>query len=287
MRAPLLVVLFLATAASADEVVLTNGGKLVGKTRKDGDVIVVSTPRGEARLQAVEVKSITPGRTVWDDYADQMKSAGAKDAKSQLALGDWCRDHGLAPEARKHWSRAIEIDPDHAEARSRLGFLRYDDRWLTGDEYRRARGFVKRGDEWMPEEEARRRDAEKLRKDVLARHEKTIRDAIAKMQSMKRKTRLEGRLALQEYADRLGDLRLASFASEVGDFYNAQWKAIRKALVLVEVRATNATLKRPIPTITTSLGASSTPVTIQLPELSVVSVKTTALVPAEIELDDE
>jgi hypothetical protein len=48
-----------------------------------------------------------------------------------------------------------------------------------------------------------------------------------------------------------------------------------------------ATLKRPIPTITTSLGAFSTPVTIQLPELSVVSIKTTALIPADIELDED
>jgi len=233
------------------------------------------------------VKSITPGPTVWDDYAERAKKCDAKDAKAQLELGDWCRDQSLAAEAAKHWRQAIAIDPDQAEARKRLGFIRYDERWLTLDEYRKARGFVKVGDEWIPEEESRRRDAARRDRDALAKHAKTIRDAIVKMQSMKRKTRLAGKLALQEYAESIGDLALGSFASQVADYYNAQWKAIRESLVVVEVRATSATLKRPIPTLTTSLGAFTTPVTIQLPELSVVSVKTTALVPADIELDDE
>ena len=66
--------------------------------------------------------SITPGRTVWDDYADQVKAADAKDPTALVALGDWCRDHGLGVQAKKHWTAAIAIDTDHADARKRLGF---------------------------------------------------------------------------------------------------------------------------------------------------------------------
>jgi len=276
-----------ASLASADEVLLKDGGKLVGKASRVGDDVVVTTPHGETHVKFESVQSITPGRTVWDDYAEKLKETDAKSAASLVALGDWCKDHGLAAESKTHWKAALVVDPDHADARNRLGFVRYEDKWLTLEDYYKARGFLKVGGEWISEEEARRRDAVKMEREAVRKHEKTIRDAVTKMSSMKRKTRAEGKLALQTYAESIEDLKLASFASEVEAFYDASWKQIREALVQVEVRATMATLKRPIPTITTSLGASSTPVTIQLPELSVVSVKTTAIVPAEIELDED
>jgi hypothetical protein len=282
-----LAVLALAAVASADEVLLNDGGKLVGKAKRVGDEVVVTTPTGESRVKADTVKSITPGRTVWDDYDDKLKAVDAKDAAALVALGDWCKEQGLLGQARTHWKKAIEIDADQKDARQRLGFVRYEDRWLTMDEYYKARGFVKVGEEWIPEEEARRLDAAKRDREALEKHVKTIRSSVMKMSSMKKKTRAAGKLELQKYAESIGDLKLADFASDVESFYNASWRSVRETLVLVEVRATNATLKRPIPTITTSLGANSTPVTIQLPELSVVSVKTTALVPADIELDED
>jgi hypothetical protein len=54
----------------------------------------------------------------------------------------------------------------------------------------------------------------------------------------------------------------------------------QQARVTMEVRAQMASLKRPIPTLTTSLGAGSSPVTIQLPEVALVSIGTTVTVPA-------
>ena len=277
----------LASAASADEVLLRTGGKLVGKAEKSGDEVIVKSPNGEIRVKAAEVESITAGRTVWDDYADKLKSTDEKDAAAQVKLGDWCKEQSLFREARRHWTRAIEVDPDQADARKRLGFLRYEDRWLTEDAYYRARGFVREGGEWITSEESRRRAAARLEREAIAKHQKTVREAVTKMGSMKRKRRAEGKVELQRYAESIGDVRLASFASEVEDYYNAAWRDIRADLVKLEIRATLATLKRPIPTLTTSLGAFTTPVTIQLPELSVVSVKTTVLVPADIELDED
>lgn len=273
--------------ALADEILLESGGKLVGKARREGADVIVTMPSGEARLKASEVRSITPGRTVFDDLADKLGDLDAKDAAAHVALGDWCRGKGLSGDARKLWRKAVEIDPDHDEARARLGYIRYEDRWLTPDEYRKARGFVKVGDEWVSGDEARRRDAERLERAAFDRHVKRVRSGMMKLASMKRKTRAQGKLELQKYAEEIGDTRLADFAVEAAQYANAYWTEVKRALVQVEVRATMATLKRPIPTLSTSLGGFTTPVTIQLPELSVVSVKTTALVPAEIELDED
>ena len=75
---------------------------------------------------------------------------------------------------------------------------------------------------------------------------------------------------------------LEKFAGEVKAYFDQYWQIVKKQneMALTEVRATISRLKRPIPTFTTSLGAGSTPVTLQLPELTVWSVKTTVPVPA-------
>ena len=144
MRRALLtaVVLASASAAAADEVLLENGGKLVGRATRAGDDVIVKTPTGEFRVPATQVKSITPGRTVWDEYDEKLKAADEKDAKAQLELGDWCKGKGLTTEGRRHWKKAIEIDPDQADARARLGYIRYEDRWLTSDECSFSTGAV-------------------------------------------------------------------------------------------------------------------------------------------------
>jgi hypothetical protein len=279
--------------ARADEVLLTNGNTLEGKARREGDDVVLTTRHGEHRLKAADVVRITPGPTQGDRYQERLRALdpGSGDPVPDLvALADWCQAEGLRAEARLHWRAVLAQDPDHGTARARLGYVRYQGRWLTEPEYYAERGFVRRGGQWVSREEARREDAERIAAAARAEHERTVRLSLGKLASMKRRTRLEGRVALQQYAERIGDPRLAAFATEVAEYYNAAWAHVRtqlEARVLTEVRATQTTLKRPVPTLTTSLGAGSAPVTIQLPELRVVRVQTTVLLPAQIELDEE
>ena len=280
----------LAVAAHADTVTLTNGRTLEGEVKRDGDRVVVKTPYGEMQLEASEVKSIVEGRTVFDAYLERRKETDAESADSQAELAEWCQEKGLRAEARRHFQAALEIDTDHEKARAALGYSKRDGAWLTEDDVKAAEGLVKVDGKWIPREEARRRestvDAAKQRKAVQA-HVRKIRQCVALMGSHKRKTRAKGRVELQEYAESINDLDLAAWASRIADHYNTQWRIYKTSLAKTEIRATSATLKRPIPTFETSLGANTTPVTLQLPELSVVQVKTTAMIPAEeVELDD-
>jgi hypothetical protein len=291
---PLLLVLAAAPAA-ADEVRLTNGNTIEGHARKVGDEVVVETPAGELRLRAAEVREIVPGKTRHDRYLEKRaaleKGAKKDDPDAHVALGDWCREQDLDGQARRHWRRAVELDEDHRGAHGRLGHVRHEGKWLTEAEYHEARGFVKVDGEWVHRDVVARREAQREREKAHRAHQKKVQQCVLRMQSMKRKKRLAAKVELQEYAEEIGDLRLASFASDVADHYNAQWRVIRNQLsrgtALTEVRATQATLKRPIPVFTTSLGANSTPVRIQLPELAITSIRTTALVPLDIELDED
>ncbi|MCE9634857.1 MAG: hypothetical protein K8T90_04055 [Planctomycetes bacterium] len=295
LRTPLLLVPLLwvgaAASAHADDVLLANGNKLEGKARRDGEFVVIETATGTMRLDAKDVKSITVAPTKEDVYREQLAKAAPKDAAGHVAMADWARDHGMPTFETKHLKAAIDSDPDHAAARARLGFIRYEDRWVTDEEYHLARGFVRVGGAWVSKDEILRRESERRAKEMAAAHVKRIQACIAKMSSPKRKVRMEGRVALQEYAETLGDPSLAQFATQVATYYNESWRAVKAesegGTATVDVRATMTQLKRPIPTIETSLGGFSTPVRIQLPEMSVVSIRTTVRVPISIELDDD
>ncbi|NIP87408.1 MAG: hypothetical protein GTO03_18390 [Planctomycetales bacterium] len=57
----------------------------------------------------------------------------------QLALANWCRRQGLPDHERAHLTRVLTIDPDHIQARSRLGFVRAGDEWLSAEDVSLAR----------------------------------------------------------------------------------------------------------------------------------------------------
>lgn len=58
-------------------------------------------------------------------------------ADGQLGLANWCRDHGLRERERAHLATVVELAPDHAEARRRLGFRRVGLDWIGADEFQR------------------------------------------------------------------------------------------------------------------------------------------------------
>jgi hypothetical protein len=280
--------LLLSAVAFADTVTLTNGRKLEGKARRAGDRVIIKTPGGELILEASEVRGIEKGRTVADDYLDKSKAVAKDDADAQANLAAWCNEKGLRKEARAHWRAVLVLDADHAEAREALGYRQQDGVWMTADEVKEAAGFVKIGGKWVERTQARRSKRDREQKKAVKEHAKTIRGHVRLMASHKRKTRLKGKVGLQQYAESIGDLRLAAWAGDVAGYYNRAWTVRKTSLMKTEMRVTHAKLKRPIKTFRTSLGGFSTPVTLQLPELSIVSIKTTVMIPAtEIELDQD
>lgn len=81
------------------------------------------------------------------------RSDSAKTAKDRVALGLWCREKGLLPEAAAQWREAVRLDPDCAAAREALGDRKVDGRWVPSDEAMAAKGLVKHDGRWiLPEE---------------------------------------------------------------------------------------------------------------------------------------
>jgi hypothetical protein len=56
-----------------------------------------------------------------------------------LELADWCAAEKLTEQERAHLMRVIDLNPDHAAARRRLGFVRQGDDWVSRQEIARER----------------------------------------------------------------------------------------------------------------------------------------------------
>jgi len=66
-----------------------------------------------------------------DEEFDRRYAAAKKDAKKLWSLVLWCEDTDREKSARKALRALIRLEPNHAEARKRLGHIRYDKRWFT------------------------------------------------------------------------------------------------------------------------------------------------------------
>lgn len=51
-----------------------------------------------------------------------------------MSLANWCRDHKLAMQERAHLWRILDLNPEHAVARDRLGYRQVAGVWMTTDE---------------------------------------------------------------------------------------------------------------------------------------------------------
>jgi len=80
--------------------------------------------------------------------------AGTPTPAGELALARWCRDKGLDAEARFHWLRLLQFQPQHQEALKSVGMRWHQGRLLThdqireGKEHQRAEAEQRRESRW-------------------------------------------------------------------------------------------------------------------------------------------
>lgn len=153
MRA-LLLSLALASAALADEVVLKNGSTFSGIVREQGDKVIVEMDYGTMTFKKVDVRTIQRGEDVLTQFQD--KSRAAFDVKSLMELAAWAKDKGLTGRASEIYRKVLVMDPNNIEARTALGYEKFNGQWLAGDDLMTARGFVKVQGRWVTKETADR-----------------------------------------------------------------------------------------------------------------------------------
>ena len=145
-RAALALAAFAAIAAgpaAADSFVLRDGRVVEGqvlRTFRDGgedrppDRWEVRTAAGVRVVLASEVREHRPRKDgdapwPWEDFEQRFAFVDAADAEDNFLLGAWAREQGLEAEAVRAFRRAIAADPEHARARTALGYQKVDGRW--------------------------------------------------------------------------------------------------------------------------------------------------------------
>jgi acyl-CoA synthetase (AMP-forming)/AMP-acid ligase II len=173
--------------------------------------------------------------------------------------------------------------------------MKVDGKWRLEEDVMKERGLVRSGGGWVtPGEAARiaagepspREKARRERKALDRRLRKSLNAALRRVADPDPRTREKGEADLVSWAQDAGDPEFEARAHEVRAYYDRLFEEVERARALLTVRAQLVTLKRPIPTFRTSLGAASSPVTLQLPELSVVSINTTVVVPLQVDEED-
>ncbi|MEK7866445.1 MAG: hypothetical protein AAB434_07150 [Planctomycetota bacterium] len=290
MRFACLVVLGLALPLSADTVWLTSGGKFEGKVTEDSSGVHVQLHHGTITFKKEQVARIEPGPCVWDIYAEKAAKVAADDAAGHLDLAAWCKQNDLDEFVKKEYEATIAADPDNEVARKALGFIRHEGNWMTQLDAWKAMGWVERKKEWMPPKKARYLD---VRDERLARQKKQ-QEAVDKgldlIWKANERDRAKGKELLIAAGKEHGIRGLDDLAARLASYYEDAWREyiIDSADVTMEVRATQAKLKRlRLFDITPDARADdpSVPDTyIQLPEVEIMRVQTTVIVPVRIGL---
>ncbi|MDQ7778145.1 MAG: hypothetical protein RDV41_00345 [Planctomycetota bacterium] len=283
------VFLVVASAIQADIIHLESGGKVEGVLVDKGTHYEVQTTTGTCTLQKDQVLLVEVKESVIEKYNKAAVEVKADDAEGHFALAMLCKEGKWNGKMRDELQKVIAINPDHEQARKELGYEMYEGKWLPRDEVMKARGYQLFEGKWVSPDFMRKIDDWKKAVRTVKSHEDKLNKALVKMSAANEALREK---ALKEFvvaAQAAGVTNADEVGGQFKEYYDDSWRVIaevEKNRALTEIRATDARLIN-INGITTFVGVGGgVPVTrrIELPQMNLVSIKTTALVPAQVQI---
>ncbi|MDJ0520515.1 MAG: tetratricopeptide repeat protein [Planctomycetota bacterium] len=310
LPAVLTALLLAAPAGLADTLELTDGRTVEGllipdKCPKLGQGFHVVSRFGPTFVPASKIKARHASKPVDVQIREYLAKLGPKDVQGRLRLARWLKELGRTEEARELAQQILEWKPESPDAHALLGHVRYKGKWMTPDAAKRADGYEKHGDKWYtPAEWKNLAAAEKAKAEAAekAAAERRLREevnrAVRLALSPDPAVRSRGLARLRSLEKEVDSKALAKLIAGIDDYIKTVDELRAKAaaaaanvtteggMVMGEIRATLSKLKRPIPTFQTNLAAgpvgANAPVTLQLPELEVIKVRTLMAMPATV-----
>lgn len=145
------------SSLSADVFLLKDGGRIEGELRnpKQSPRITFEVKLvggGTVSLSADRVNRVitqSDAQIRYEKYLPRMPDT----AEGNWIMAKWCHKHQLAELRKKHLRTAIELDPDHEEARRALGFVRIEGDWIDSAEFMKQNGYVRYKGGWRLRQE--------------------------------------------------------------------------------------------------------------------------------------
>ncbi len=144
--------LLAVSEVEADEIHLRGGAVIEGKATAQGDKLLIELDAGRISVPLADVVRVDSKATPLERFDTQFAALDPNDVRGHMKLAAFCREHGLVARERELLTRVIELEPDHAEARSRLGYVRTERGWRTEEERMRDAGLVRHGNRWLTPE---------------------------------------------------------------------------------------------------------------------------------------
>jgi len=153
----LLLPLFFSDTASAQDSVQLKSGRILrgkvseGEAEKGGPFILLETHTGAVyKLDKGDiVESIMKREQADIDYETRLKHV--RDiATDHIEIAKWCEKQKKArgktrfkEQIRWHYENVVRLDPDHASARKKLGYMKLEDgTWVAEAEFKSRQGYI-------------------------------------------------------------------------------------------------------------------------------------------------
>ena len=287
-----------APPAHADTLTLKDGRIVEGIVSPTETGYWVLSRFGVTEVAKADVTQHTKTQGVDQQIRERAAKIPVTDLKNRAALATWLNGLGRSAESQEIAASILQQDPEHAGAHALLGHVRYKGRWMAPDAAKRAAGLERHGERWYTPEEWRALDAAAQRQANEAEARAQARERAEEVASLLRlatspdaAVRARARSRLERMGELPNGKRPADLLPALDQYVEAIDEARTKAMsdggmtgkVFGTFRVTLARLKRPIENFTTNLAAgpigANAPVTLQLPELEVIKVRTTGIIP--------
>jgi hypothetical protein len=136
----------------ADDVHLDGDRVIEGKAVRHDDKVTIELESGSITLSAGEVRRIDPRESNVQRYDRLYAALKSGDVEERMALADFCRHHAMHEREQHMLEEVLERAPNHTAARTRLGYVKSTDGWITREQDYRARGLVQFEGAWMTPE---------------------------------------------------------------------------------------------------------------------------------------
>ena len=157
----------------SDVIHLKSGGTLEGRVRrgedgtgKEGTLTVRQGDGSVITLAADDVERVEKRRSPRKEFALRLEAAEKGEVEPLVDALVWAREKRLHKSVKEAARRILEVDPNHEMARSSLGFVVFENRWILKSELKERGGLVRFRGEWVSRDEKDARLREELRKEL-------------------------------------------------------------------------------------------------------------------------
>jgi HEAT repeats len=134
-----------AAVAHADVLELKNGGRIHGELQsgddEGSDYVIATSDGGRITVKRSEVSRAVKQTDDEEEY-HRLTTKMPDTVDAHWKLAQWCRERKLIDEYHEQLEQILKLDPDHADARSGLGYQRKNGEWMLREDIMAARGLV-------------------------------------------------------------------------------------------------------------------------------------------------